>query len=82
MRPLGFGGNIAGLGFTSDNNLVWSGANMWSLEWDNSLGFADMTNGTVTPVQGLPQYQVIVGQQVSKIVTTANGKMFLHWDPA
>lgn len=78
MKALDISGNVSGFGFTSDNNLVWSGAGIWTLNWKNSLGFADMTNNTVTPVLGLPDYLVTIGQQVTKIVTASNGQMFLH----
>ena len=78
MKALDLSGNVSGFGFTADNNLVWSGAAMWSLNWKNSLGFADMTNHTVTPALGLPDYLSTVGQQITKIVTASNGQMFLH----
>ncbi len=78
MKALDLSGNVGALGFTIDNNLVWSGPAMWTLNWTNSLGFADMTNHTVSPALGLPDYLCTTGQQISKIVTASNGQMFLH----
>ena len=78
MKPLGYGGNAAGIGFTKDNNLVWNGPNMWFFNWPNTLGYADMTNHTTMPVNGIPQYLVTTGQQVTRIVTASNGQMFLY----
>lgn len=71
-------GNVGGIGFTKDNQLVWTGANLWALNWKNAMGFADLDNHTAQEVEGLPDYLIQVGQQVSKIVTTANGQMFFH----
>lgn len=78
MKPLGMGGNAAAIGFTADNNLVWNGASMWSLGWPNTLGYADLTQQTASPLNGIPQYLVTTGQQVTRIVTASNGQMFLH----
>lgn len=78
MIALAKGGNVAGLGFTKEQNLVWTGADMWALGWKNKLGFADFQNGVVYEAQGLPDYLIQTGQQVSRIVTTASGRMFLH----
>ncbi len=78
MKPLSMGGNCAGIGFTADNKVIWSGAAMWTLGWNNALGCADMINHTVTQAFGLPQYLVQQGQQISKIVTASNGQVFLH----
>lgn len=78
MKPLSMSGNCAGIGFTSDSKVIWSGAAMWSLGWNNALGCADIKNHTVTQVSGLPQYLVQQGQQISKIVTTSNGQVFFH----
>ena len=78
MIALARGGNVAGLGFTKEQNLVWTGADMWILGWKNKLGFADFQNGVVYEAQGLPDYLIQTGQQVSRIVTTTSGRMFLH----
>lgn len=78
MKPLSISGNCAGIGFTSDNKVIWSGAAMWTLGWNNTIGCADMKNHTVSQALGLPQYLVQAGQQISKIVTTSNGQVFLH----
>jgi hypothetical protein len=78
MLPLSVSGNAAALGFTKDNNLVWSGVDMWRLGWKNRMGYADMHAKTTTELEGLPDYLVQTGQQVSKIVTTASGQMFFH----
>ncbi|MBL7830462.1 MAG: T9SS type A sorting domain-containing protein, partial [Saprospiraceae bacterium] len=71
-------GNVAGIGFTKNNNVVWSGVDMWYYGWKNKIGFANMQDSTVSEITGLPDYLVQTGQQVSKIVTTTNGTMFLH----
>lgn len=78
MIALAMSGNVAGLGFTHDNQLVWTGADMWTLGWKNKMGYADMDVHTVSEVQGLPEYLIQTGQQVSRIVTTDQGQMFLH----
>lgn len=78
MMALSIGGNCSGIGFTADNKLVWCGANMWALGWQNELGLADFDNHTVSPFLGFPAYLIQLGQQVSKIVTASNGQMFLH----
>src|SRR6185436_9891509 len=71
-------GNVGGIGFTKDNQLVWTGANLWALNWKNGMGFADLDAHIVQEVQGLPDYLIQVGQQVSKIVTTDKGQIFFH----
>lgn len=78
MRPLTLSGNAAALGFTKESNLVWSGADMWTLGWKNKMGYADLNAKTSSELQGLPDYLVLTGQQVSKIVTTTNGHLFFH----
>ncbi len=78
MLALSLGGNIGAVGFTKDDNLVWSGPDMWKLGWKNKMGYSDLINGTVMELQGLPEYLVQTGQQVSRIVTTTNGRMFFH----
>ncbi len=76
--PLSISGNAAGIGFTKENALIWSGVNMWSIGWKNKMGFADLSNNSVKELIGLPDYLVQTGQQVSKIVTTLNGQIFYH----
>lgn len=78
MAPITRSGNVAGIGFTKNNNVVWSGVDMWYYGWKNKIGFANMQDSTVSEITGLPDYLVQTGQQVSKIVTTTNGTMFLH----
>ncbi|MBL0007229.1 MAG: hypothetical protein IPP25_08625 [Saprospiraceae bacterium] len=78
MIALAMSGNVAGLGFTHDNQLIWTGADMWTLGWKNKMGYADMDLHTVSEVQGLPDYLIQTGQQVSRIVTTDQGQMFFH----
>ncbi len=78
MRALSISGNVGAIGFTKENNLVWSGVNMWELGWKNKLGFADMNNRTTSPTEGISDYLIQTGQQISKIVTSTKGQMFLH----
>lgn len=78
MRALNMSGNVAAIGFTKEQQLVWSGPDMWQLGWKNKLGFADLHSKIVHEVKGLPDYLIQTGQQVSKIVTSENGQMFFH----
>lgn len=78
LSPLANSGNVGSIGFTLDDNVVWSGVSMWDYNWKNSLAFADMNGRTTSPAVGLPDYLVTAGQQISRIVTTTNGTMFLH----
>lgn len=78
MKPANFGGNCAGIGFTSTNDVVWSGGAMWTFNWPNEIALANMTTHTITPAAGIPNALITSGQQVSKIVTTTSGQMFLH----
>ena len=78
MIALAMSGNVAGLGFTRDNQLVWTGPDMWTLGWKNKMGYADLDLHTVSQVEGLPDYLIQTGQQVSRIVTTEQGQMFFH----
>ena len=78
MLALALGGNIGAVGFTKEDNLVWSGPDMWKLGWRNKMGYCDLVDGSVMELEGLPDYLVQTGQQVSKIVTTSNGRMFFH----
>ena len=78
MRPACESGNVAGIGFTINNDVVWSGGEMWIFNWPNEIALANMTNHTITPAAGIPNALITSGQQVSKIVTASNGRMFLH----
>ncbi|WP_309640957.1 T9SS type A sorting domain-containing protein [Flavobacterium sp.] len=78
MRPLSDTGNLGAIGFTFDNNLLFNGTNMFSVNWTQSLGFANMTNHSTSPISGIQDYFIGSGLQVSKIVTTANGHVFFH----
>ena len=78
MRALTISGNAAAVGFTKENNVVWSGVDMWTLGWKNKMGYADLNTMSANEVIGLPDYLVLTGQQVSKIVTTTNGQLFFH----
>lgn len=78
MSPLSKSGNVAGIGFTKDNNVIWSGTDMWYYGWKNKLAFANMKDSITYQVQGIPDYLIQTGQQISKIVTTSNGTIFLH----
>jgi hypothetical protein len=78
MKPLSTSGNVAALGFTANNNLVWTRSSFWDDNWKNGLGYADMTAHTVTQTTGFSDYLITIGQQITKIVTTTNGRMFLH----
>ena len=78
MRPANEGGNCAGIGFNINNDVVYSGGEMWIFNWPNEIALANMTNHTITPAQGIPNALITSGQQVSKIVTAINGQMFLH----
>ena len=49
---------------------------MWSLGWKNRMGFASFNSKSVMQLNGLPDYLVQTGQQISKIVTTNSGQMF------
>jgi hypothetical protein len=44
MIALTKSGNVAGLGFTKNNQLVWTGADMWTLGWKNKMGFAGLSH--------------------------------------
>lgn len=78
MIPLKRSGNVAGIGFTKENNPVWTGVDMWYYGWKNELGFANLKDSIVKEPVGFPDYLIQRGQQISKIVTTDNGTMFLH----
>ncbi len=78
MEPVARSGNLGAIGFTNDNNPVWNGTNSFYYNWVSSIGYADLTTQTVVPAAGFPMNFIYVGLQVSRIVTTTNGKMFLH----
>ncbi len=78
MEPVARSGNRGAIGFTKDNNPVWNGTNSFYYNWVSSIGYADLTTQSVVPAAGFPMNFIYVGLQVSRIVTTSNGKMFLH----
>ncbi|GEM_PF-3430836 len=83
MEPLTRSGNLGAIGFTADDNVVWNGANLWYFNaldphWISSVAFADMTAQTITPAAGFVTNFIYKGLQVSRIVTTAKGTLFLH----
>lgn len=78
MRPANDGGNCAGICFNSNNDVVWSGGQMWTFNWPIEIALANMTTHTISPGSGIPNTLITSGQQVSKIVTASNGQMFLH----
>ena len=78
MEPITNTGNLGAIGFTSSNNVIFNGTQMWTFNWNSCLGLADMTAHTVTQSSGFMQYFIGSGLQVTKIVTTANGNIFLH----
>jgi hypothetical protein len=78
LKPLSFSGNVSGLGFTADQKLIWTGISIWNFGWKNAIGCADLKTNTIYQAIGLPDYLVQYGQQISKIVTTTNGRLFFH----
>ena len=78
MRPLSQGGNIGGIGFTASNQVIWCGVSMWTFNWENAIGYADMVTHETKSLKGIPPYLVTAGLQVSKFVTSVNGEIFLH----
>lgn len=78
MMPLSHTGNVGGLGFTANNDLIWNGTDMFYFNWYQNLCFADMSNHTVQNAMGIQNYFIGSGLQVTKIVTTANGEIFIH----
>lgn len=78
MVPITNTGNLGGIGFTAGNNVIFNGTQMWTYNWNTTLGLADMTAHTVTACNGFPLNFISTGLQVTKIVTTANGNIFLH----
>ena len=78
MEPAARSGNLGAIGFTKDNNPVWNGTQLFYYDWPSGIGLADLSAQTVAPAQGFPQYFIYTGLQVSRIVTTTDGTMFLH----
>lgn len=79
MRGASLAGNVGGIGTTSDGErIVFCGAQMWTLGWDCALAVADLQTRTVQPAEGFPTNFITTGLQVSKIVTTTDGRMYLH----
>lgn len=78
MKALSFTGNLGALGFTQDDNLIFNGTSLWSLNWKESLGYADMENNKVYEAKGFDPYFISTGLQITKIVTTDKGQIFLH----
>jgi hypothetical protein len=79
MEPVTYTGNTGAVGFTGNNNLVWNGTNLYAYtNWPSSIGFADVASHTVVPATGFLQNFINNGLQTERIVTTANGRMFLH----
>ena len=78
MEPLSNTGNLGAIGFTKDNNVVFNGTSLWDFNWKSSLAFANMNAETVVPVNGFLDYFITTGLQITKIVTTDNGQLFLH----
>ena len=78
MEPVARTGNLGAIGFTKDHNPVWNGTQLFYYNWPSGIGFADLAAQTVVPAQGFAQYFIYTGLQVSRIVTTSDGTMFLH----
>lgn len=79
MEPVTRTGNTGAIGFTLDNQLVWNGTELFAYpNWTSSIGYADLNTHTVSPVSGFLDFFISRGTQVSKIVTSANGTLFLH----
>ncbi|MCI1267383.1 MAG: T9SS type A sorting domain-containing protein [Saprospiraceae bacterium] len=78
MKALSYTGNLGALGFTKNDDLIFNGTNLWAFNWKQSLGFADMDQHKVYEVNGFLPYLITAGLQVTKIVTTDNGHIYLH----
>lgn len=78
MKALSYTGNLGALGFTKNDDLIFNGTNLWAFNWKQSLGLADMDQHKVYEVNGLFPYLITAGLQVTKIVTTDNGHIYLH----
>lgn len=78
MAPATMAGNIGAIGFTRDHRPVWNGTLLFHFGWDSSIGVADPVAQTVSPASGFPSGFIYRGLQVSRIVTTSTGVLFLH----
>lgn len=78
LKALSYTGNLGAIGFTKDNELIFNGTNMWAIGWKQELGFADLKNKFAIQSQGFPDYFISSGLQVTQIVSTQNGVLFLH----
>lgn len=79
MEPVTRTGNTGAIGFTLQNNPVWNGTQLFSYNnWTSSIGYADLQTQTVLPATGFVTNFIYLGLQVSRIVTSANGTLFLH----
>jgi len=78
MNPITGAGNVGAIGFTSNNNVIFNGPRMWTLGWNSSFALADMTAHTVTQSTGFVSHFIASGLQFTKIVTTSNGRIFMH----
>lgn len=72
-------GNVGAIGFTRNNDVVWVGVDFWKFpDWRNAFGYADLMNLSTGDATGFPDFLIVSGTQLSKIVTTHSGRMFLH----
>ncbi|MFO1493601.1 MAG: hypothetical protein U1F26_02960 [Lysobacterales bacterium] len=79
MEPVTRTGNTGAIGFTRNNDLVWNGTELFAYpNWTSSVGYANLQAHTVAPALGFPDFFIARGVQVSRIVTSANGTLFLH----
>jgi hypothetical protein len=78
MKPISSSGNVGAIGFTANNNVIFNGAPMWTLNWNSSMGCADMNAHTVTQASGFVSHFIASGLQFTKIVTTTNGHIFMQ----
>lgn len=78
MEPLVRSGNVGAIGFTLGHDPVWNGVSLFYYNWPSSIGRADLAAHTVAPATGFTPNFIYKGLQVTRIVTTANGTMFLH----
>ena len=71
-------GNVGAVGFTRDNRPVWNGTELFQFGWDSSIGVADPDAQAISPAIGFPVNFIYRGLQISRIVTTTAGTLFLH----
>lgn len=71
-------GNLGAIGIAKDDNIVFNGTDFWHFGAKTSLAFADMKNNKAEIVNGIPDYLITSGLQVTTIITSDNGTMFLH----